>query len=172
MKFTVEENCKFFFPILSIIIFCGTNDLALCRRDSKKGNVQQLYDFHVEAGDNILKSHLETAAPKARYTSHHMQDELIKINEEQLRKEIVFAVNNSIGFSIPVLTDETSDISGKEQLSIGNRFVETDSNTIIREEFLGLTLLEDMSTSAIADSIINQCKKFGINLKKIIGTKL
>ena len=66
------------------------------------------------------------------------------------------------------MADESADISGTEQLSIGVRFVEKGSSVNIREEFLGYTSLEDMSASAIADSIINQCEKVGLDLNKLL----
>ena len=109
-------------PILSTILFCGTNDLALRGKNSNQGNVQQLFDFHDEADDEILKAHLESAAPNVRYTSHRTQNDLISLCEAEVRKQIVAAANNSAGFSI--LADESADISGTEQLSTGVRCVE------------------------------------------------
>ena len=94
-----------------------------------------------------MKAHLESAAPNARYTSHRTQNDLISLCEAELRKQIVAAANNSTGFSI--LADESADISGKEQLSIGVCFVENGSRVNVREEFLGYTSLDDMSASAI-----------------------
>lgn len=114
-----------------------------------------------------MKTHLETSAKNARYTSHRTENELINISEEVLRTNLVIAANNSIGFSI--LADETADISGTEQLSIGVRFVDLECEKMIREEFLGFIKLSDMSASAISSSIINQCQKFGLNLDKLLG---
>ena len=102
---TVEENMKKIFSILSAILLCGTNDLALQGKEDGKGNLQQLLDFLIEAGDTMLKTHLETAAKIARYTLHRTQNELISILEEVLRNYLVTAANNSTGFS--VLADET-----------------------------------------------------------------
>lgn len=167
IKRVIEQNRKKIFPILSTILFCGTNDLALRGKEQGKGNVQQLYDFRIECGDNILKTHLETSAKNARYTSHRTENELINISEEVLRTNLVIAANNSIGFSI--LADETADISGTEQLSIGVHFVDLECEKMIREEFLGFIKLSDMSASAISSSIINQCQKFGLNLDKLLG---
>ena len=74
-----------------------------------------------------------------RYTSVHVQNELIVLTEEVVRDNIVKAANESNGFSI--IADENADISGTKQLFIGVRFValqehRNDSATI-REEFLG-----------------------------------
>lgn len=168
IKCTVDENRNKLFPILSTIIFCGTNDLALRGKHSDDGNVQQLFKLRVEAGDKVLKDHLELSAANARYTSHRTQNELIALCEQVVRNDIVTAANNSIGFSI--LADETADIAGTEQLSIGVRFVEIEGNNIkLREEFLGFSSLTDMSATAIADSILRECKNVGLNLNKLLG---
>lgn len=101
------------------------------------------------------------------YTSHQTQNDLIKISGELIRSELISDVNKSPGFSI--LADETADISGTEQLSIGVRFVDISTEKIIREEFLGFTPLTDMSATGISNSIINQCKEFGLDLDKLVG---
>ena len=121
LKNKIEENRRKLRPILSTIIFCGTNDLSLRGKDSESGNVKELFALRVEAGDTVLQSHLESAPSNAKYTSHRIQNELISICEDELLTNIILDVNNSIGFSI--LADETADISGIEQLSVGVRFV-------------------------------------------------
>ena len=74
--------------------------------------------------------------------------------------------NNSVGFSI--LADETANISGTEQLAIGVRFFD-EKNLLIREEFLGFTPLKEMDAETIAETIIDQCNKYGLNLNKLRG---
>ena len=163
----VGENREKLFSILSSILFCATNNVAIRGKDDEKGNLQQLFNFRIEAGDTILKTHFETCAKNARYTSHQTQNDLINISGEVLRNDLVSAVNESPGFSI--LADETADISGTEQLSIGVRFVDQSSENVIREEFLGFTPLTGMSTSGISSSIITRCKEFGLNLERLLG---
>lgn len=162
----VGENREKLFSILSSILFCATNNVAIRGKDDEKGNLQQLFNFRIEAGDTILKTHFETCAKNARYTSHQTQNDLINISGEVLRNDLVSAVNESPGFSI--LADETADISGTEQLSIGVRFVDQSSENVIREEFLGFTPLTGMSTSGISSSIITRCKEFGLNLEILL----
>ena len=50
---TIEENRKRIFSILSAILFCGTNDLALRGKEDGKGNLQQLFYFRIKAGDRL-----------------------------------------------------------------------------------------------------------------------
>ena len=74
--------------------------------------------------------------------------------------------NNSVGFSI--LADETADILGTEQLAIGVRFFDK-KNLLICEEFLGFTPLKEMDAETIAETTIDQCNKYGLNLNKLRG---
>ena len=57
---------------------------------------------------------MEGASKNARYTSVRVQNKLIVLSEEVVRDNIVKAVNKSNGFFI--ITDETADIPGTEQL--------------------------------------------------------
>ena len=116
-------------------------------------------DFRIEAGDAILKEHMEKASGNAKYTSPKIQNESINLCEETVRGETVALANNSVGFSI--LADETADISGTEQLAIGVRFFD-EKNPLIREEFLGFTPLKKMDAETIAETIIDQCNKYGL----------
>ena len=85
-----------------------------------------------------------------------------------LKEEIVAAVKNSIGFSI--IADETADISGTEQLSIGIRFVDQhDANAVIREEFLGFVPLINLDAESIADTIISAIQRLGLDLNDCLG---
>jgi hypothetical protein len=113
----IAENQQKLEPILSTIIYCATHDIPLCGKDSSGGNFGNLLRFQIEAGDTVLKEHSETAAGNARYTSHRVQNELLTECESIIRKDIVCAANSAIRFSI--LADETADISGTEQMSLG-----------------------------------------------------
>ena len=109
---------------------------------------------------------MEKASDNAKYTSPKIQNELINLCEETVRGEIVALANNSVGFSI--LADETADISGTEQLAIGVRFFD-EKNLLIREVFLGFTPLKKVDAETIAETIIDQCNKYGLNLNKLRG---
>ena len=66
--------------------------------------------------------------------------DLVLLCADVIQQHIVSRVNSSSGFSI--LADETTDISGIEQLSLGVRFIESAPKPVIREEFLGFTAIE------------------------------
>jgi hypothetical protein len=140
------------------------HDIALRGKDHSSGNMHDLMDFRVESGDQVLQKHMSTAPQKAKYTSIRSQNELISACCTVLRKELVKSANASEGFSL--LADETTDISGTEQLSLGIRFAD---NTRVREEFLGFVPLIDRSAVGIAGAIIQHCNEFGLNFEKLVG---
>ena len=109
---TVIRNREKLLPVLSTILSCGSHDILL----------YDLLCFRIEAGDAVLKDHFEGGNKNARYTSVRVRNELITFSEEVVRDNIVKAANESYGFSI--IADETADIAGPDQLSIGVRFVE------------------------------------------------
>ena len=114
----------------------------------------------------FLKEHMEKASGNAKYTSPKIQNELINLCEETVRGEIVPLANNSVGFSM--LANGTADISVTEQLAIGVRFFDK-KNLLIREEFLDFTPLKEMDAETIAETIIDQCSKYGLKLNKLRG---
>ena len=132
-----------------------------------KGNMYQLLNFRIEAGDKIIKNHLDTASKNAKYTSHQTEKELIEISEQILVNDIVSAANNYIGFS--VLADEIADISGTEQLSIEIRFVYPTKKQTMREEFLGFVPLNNMPAASISDALLSKCLSLGLNLDCLLG---
>ena len=115
-----------------------------------------------------LQRHIEEAPANARYTSVRVEHQFITLREEILREDIVLAVNDSCGFS--VLADESLDISGKEQISLGVRFVDTTKpGNLVREEFVGFTELNELNAESVANAIVNQPEKFCLNLDRMFG---
>ena len=81
------------------------------------------------------------------------------------------SANSSAGFS--VLADETTDISGREQLSLGVRFVDVQNGAAnVREEFLGFVELNDRSDAGTACSIATVYQAAGLNMQKLVGQGL
>ena len=72
------------------------------------------------------------------------------------------------GFSL--IADETTDLSGIEQLSIGIRYVEScEGNIVIHEELLGFSSLNAMNAEAISKAILNKTEEYGLGMQKLIG---
>lgn len=155
-------------PIIKTLVFCGKLGLPVRGKDDEHSVFQNLLDFRIDAGDSILKNHLETSAQNAKYISHRTQNEIISICGDILREHIMQAINSSAFYS--VIADESADISGVEQLSIAIRFVDKKTTGYyIREEFLGFVPLESMDAITISNKILSSLKHFGLNSSKMVG---
>lgn len=71
-------------------------------------------------------------------------------------------------FAYSILADETADISGKEQLSVGIRFFD-EEKFLIREEFLGFVELNAMNAKCIAEEIQNFISTLQLDESKCVG---
>lgn len=149
-------------------MFCGTHDLALRGKASNEGNFKDLLKFRVQAGDSVLKQLLKESPQNAQYTSVRTEHEIIKICEEIIANDIVSKANASKCFLI--LADETSDIGGVEQLSLGIKFANFDNDKlVIREEFLGFVILKKFDSQSISEAILEKCESLNLNMKYCIG---
>ena len=119
-----------------------------------------------DTGNELLSEHLAKAPHNVTYLSKNVQDELIVIAADLIRKSIVMEVKAAKEFSI--LADEASDVSCKEQLSLVVSFVDQDSN--IREEFLGFLHCKDgTSGEALANLIVDQLEVLGVDIADCRG---
>ena len=85
-----------------------------------------------------------------------------------MREDIVREANNSVAFSI--LADETHNISGNEQMSLGVRFVkEQNGKMMVTEEFLGYIPIVDRTAEGLANTIITNSLEFGLDMTKLVG---
>lgn len=166
----VEENRLKLRSIIATILFCGRHDLPLRGKIDKGSVFTDLLHFRVESGDEILKNHLESGGKRSLYISHQIQNELIEICSDVLKSKIIQEVKDASAFS--VLTDETADISGTEQLSIGVRYLrydKDDKKPIICEEFLGYVPVQELNAQAISKVIIRFLQDCNLDLNKLVG---
>lgn len=147
---TIEENKQILSAIISCIIFCGIHDLPLRGKEGNEGVFFDLLNLRIDSGDEKLKSHLDKCQKNAVYTSPTIQNEIIQLCGEVIKEKIIEDCKRAKAYA--VMADETADIAGKEQLSIGLRFYD-ESQKIIREEFVGYIELKCQDASTIASAI-------------------
>ena len=142
----VEDNRKKLAPIVDTVLFCGRLGLPLRghRDDSqyhpdvgnyssgRVGNFVESLNFRIRAGDKVLEDHLKTSGKNQTYISKTSQNKIINCCGQVIIDTIINEVKESKFFSI--IADEAADSSGKEQMSLVLRFVDTKLN--IREEFI------------------------------------
>ena len=134
--------------------------------DHNPGNLQALLNFRVEAGDEILREHFQTAKKNATYRSKTIQNELIELIGHWIRRQLVEEVKEAKFFSI--LADEVTDVSNKEQLSVLLRFLDREGE--VREEFLHFVSCDQgVDGEAIAGYILSSLRGCGLDCNNLRG---
>ena len=111
------------------------------------------------AGDSILEDHLKTAASNAIYTSKTIQNKLISICGDLIRRKILQRIRK-VGF-FSIIADKATDVANDEQLSISIHFVDGD---LPSERFLSFNeCLSGVSGENIADDIIDKLVEWQIH---------
>lgn len=95
---------------------------------------------------------MEEGNKNATYTHLQIQNDIIQLCGLVIKEDILKNAKEAFAYSL--MADESQDISGKEQLSIGIRFFD-EIRQIIREEFLGFVELDAMDANTIALTIDN-----------------
>ena len=171
-----ERNRLKLVSIAETVLFCGCQGLALrghrddgpsARDDvhTNHGNFLALLHFRVQAGDDILKDHLETAARNAIYTSKTVQNELISISGSIIQRKLLEKVKK-VGF-FSVIADEATDTANDEQLSICVRFVDSG---VPCEKFLAFHECQaGVSGEAIANAILAKLDEWQLEPQFLCG---
>jgi hypothetical protein len=178
-----HENRKILVSIVKCLLFLADQNLALrghdddglpCDMNLHQGNFKNLITFRAEAGDTVLAKHLQACAKNASYLSPRIQNELIIISAHIVRTKLIRElIDKRLFYSL--LADETSDITGREQLSISVRYVSSEpdaSGELIHEVFLGIIPLEDLTAIAVASKICEFLNNIGLSIDRIRGNIL
>ena len=159
----IAENQLKLRSIAETVIFCGQQGIALrghcddrpavlSNPHDNHGNFLALLQFRVQAGDEVLKKHIESAAGNALYTSKTVQNELISICGDIVRNKLLAQIRKAGFFS--VIADEATDTANDEQLSISIRFFNDGAPS---EKFLAFHECDTgVSGEAIADNILSK----------------
>ena len=120
----VAENRLKMRSIAATIIFCGRQGIALrghcddrldeASESINHGNFHALLQFRIDAGDEALKEHLETAGRNAVFTSKEIQNEMITVCGNIIQNKILQQIRQAEFFS--VIADEATDSANDEQL--------------------------------------------------------
>ena len=102
------------------------------------------------------------------YLSPTIQNEIISLLGERVRKYIITACKKAKYFSI--IFDTTSDAAHVEQMSQIIRFVEIKRNSVdIKEAFIDFIPLEVKTAERITEAITSKLERDGLNLSDCRG---
>ncbi|CAF4200362.1 unnamed protein product [Rotaria magnacalcarata] len=118
--------------------------------------------------DPIVKSIFEESTRSSTYLSPAIQNELIKIMAEQIKRQIAEKIK---GQAFALMADENRDNGGHEQLSIViRRVVNADNHKyIIQKYFIGLIRLHEFDAQTLSNEIVNYLTNYGAKLDSYIA---
>ena len=176
-KKKLKDNRRKLAPIVKTIILCGQQNISLrghrdCGRvqigesNKEKGNFRALLRYRLDAGDNDLKEYVENSPSNCLMTSAQIQNELINSCGNIIKVMIADAVHKAGIFSL--LADETTDVSTKEQLALGVRYVDVNKDEV-REDFIGFMIVEKTTGKAIAESLVKKLESLQLSISDLRG---
>ncbi|KAL5475102.1 hypothetical protein EMCRGX_G027157 [Ephydatia muelleri] len=119
--------------------------------DDSESNFIQLLKLSGQ-GDAKMDEWLKKKTDK--YTSHDIQNELLKIMAQHVLRSIAVKIQDSR--FVTVMIDETTDVCNQEQVTVVFRTV--DDKLIVNEEFIGLysvdSITADVLTAVIKDVML------------------
>ena len=158
-----QGHTKILIKIISNIRFLARQGLAL-RGDGSESdsNFLQLLKLRGEQDSSIS----DWLAQKVnKYTTHEVQDELLKIMAHQILRKI--ATNHQSSPILTIMADETTDSSNHEQVTIILRWVTEDFQ--VHEEFIGLYKVTSIDAETLTATIKDTLIRLNLPLTKICG---
>ena len=143
----------------------GHRDDGSSEASGNRGNCHALFLYAMEAGNTVLKKHIEEGPGNVQYTSKTIQNELIQVFVNVIRSDIIDEIAEAKFFSI--LSDEVTDNANLQQVSFVLRCV--DKHNAIREEFLDFSSVDRITGEFLADLIISKLNFWGLSIKDCSG---
>ena len=165
----IQSNRHYLRTLAEILLLCGKQDIPLRGHREhdpllNRGNFLEILQT-VSLHDQIIKEKIETGPRNAIYTSPGIQNSLLKILGDMIRKSVCDGVKEAKMFSL--LVDETKDVSKTEQVSIVVRFVDIKGS--ICEHFLTFIDTAVLTAEGLTKHIFDILEKFQLDPQWIIA---
>ena len=151
------------------VLLCAKQEISLRghREHEEDGSTNPgnfLAILNLVRSNNVDATKTTEATPgNGKYTSPEIQNEIIDIGADIVRKMIVNEVNELGGF-YAIIADECKDFAGHQQLSVCIRYA---SKSQIQERFLGFVRLEKFDAQHISFVLSNFV--IGLDLKNCVA---
>lgn len=151
--------------------FRGKSDVIFTKNNGKfLGFVEMLSKFDSVAMEHVRR--IKNEETHTHYMRHDIQDELINLMANEVKKKIIKEIQQCKYFSI--IMDCTPDTSRKEQLSIIIRtvnMIENDdfSEPKIKEYFLDFIIVESTTGLNLANVVLDKLNEYGIQISNCRG---
>ena len=161
----VQENRHYIKAVAEIFLFTGQQSIA------QRGHREN--DENVNTGNflgllKLISNHDPSVAQKcvdlpknAKYTSPKIQNEVLQLLADMIRKQIIEEVKSSEHFAL--IVDETKDISKTEQISFVLRYF---WHRCVHESFLQFEVADALDADSLTKKILAILDSFGLDYKK------
>ncbi|KAL5517004.1 hypothetical protein EMCRGX_G002468 [Ephydatia muelleri] len=130
--------------------------------DDSESNFIQLLKLSGQ-GDAKMDEWLKKKTDK--YTSHDIQNELLKIMAQHVLRSIAVQIQDSR--FVTVMIDETTDVCNQEQVTVVFRTV--DDKLIVNEEFIGLYSVDSFTADVLTAVIKDVMLRLNLAITKLRG---
>ncbi|CAF4203555.1 unnamed protein product [Rotaria magnacalcarata] len=164
----IKENRAKLMKICSTVLLCARQMIALRGHEENgesrnRGNLIELLHWAAST-DSLVDKILNDSDSNATYLSPTIQNEILKILADQIRRKISNEIKNR---PFVLMADESKDISSKEQLSVVLRYVDAENQ--IHEHFMGFTKLDQFDAKALYEKLYELLMKHDISIQDCIG---
>lgn len=139
-------------------------------KDSNPGNFIALIKY-LSKFDPVMKAHVESVSANSRhlsYFSHDIQNEIINLLGNNVRRSITSEIKKAIYYSISF--DTTPDSSHEEQMSEIIRYVEVKRNSVeIKESFIDFINVKKKDAASMTEEILEKLEVDGLDLYNCRG---
>ena len=179
-KKEVQENREYIKTLADVLLLTAKQNIAQRGHREQAKHLKQDDEDGVHSGNRgnfleiltliaknnpVIARRLVEIPQNAKYTSPKIQNEIINVLAEMVRKDIVDNIKESGEFALMV--DETKDVSKTEQLSFVIRYY---SDGTVKESFIMFKAAEHLDAKHLSETIISCLEGLGLNYKeKLVG---
>lgn len=158
------QNRECLLKILSNLRFLARESCAVRGDgDESDGNFMQLLKLR---GEDDPKVYEWIMKPTNKYTSHPIQNEMLKVMALEALRDIAARLHASQFYMI--MADETTDVSNREQVTIVLRWVD-DTDFSVPEEFVGMYVVPAIDSDTLLSTLKDTLVELNLPLSKARG---
>uniref|UniRef100_A0A667WAX6 TTF-type domain-containing protein n=1 Tax=Myripristis murdjan TaxID=586833 RepID=A0A667WAX6_9TELE len=164
----VQENHEYMRAVVETLRYTACQGIAqrAHREDDGSGNRGNFVELLSVIGqfDKTVAKKLEENPGNAKYTHHDIQNEILGVMADMVRRQISTEIKEAEQFAI--LVDECKDVSKKEQISVVVHYL---SKETVPEKFLHFTPAEGLDAESLLKSIEHTLAQYDIDKNLCIG---
>jgi hypothetical protein len=158
-----RRNSEALEKIVTTLLYLARQGQSFRGHDEEEGNFKQL--LRLRSADSAVLSEWLNGSQRNKWTSHDVQNELLRIMSHAVIRNIVRCVTESRFFA--VIGDESTDISGMQQFSITLRHVT--HQFAVREDFIGLYEVEQANAEQLSSLVLDCFIRLNLDVHHLRG---